>query len=180
LAPALVESAKRQDRNPRHRYLVGDATKPLPLEESRFSHAAVVLALQNMDPGSAAVANAARHLRPGGRLAIVLNHPCFRIPRQSSWEIDPRNKLQFRRVNRYLAPLKIPIRTNPSAGERSPVTLTFHHPLSDYSRWLAEARMSIELIEEWASDKTSEGKAARMENLSRSEFPLFLTILAVK
>jgi hypothetical protein len=35
-------------------------------------------------------------------------------------------------------------------------------------------------MEEWCSDKKSEGAAARMEDRARKEFPLFLTILASK
>jgi len=36
----------------------------------------------------------------------------------------------------------------------------------------------IEKIEEWASDKDSVGKAAKMENRARAEIPLFMAIQA--
>jgi hypothetical protein len=36
----------------------------------------------------------------------------------------------------------------------------------------------IDALEEWTSDKESEGKASRMENKARSEFPLFLALRA--
>jgi len=42
-------------------------------------------------------------------LVIVLNHPCFRIPRQSGWGIDEKNKLQFRKVIKYMSPMEIPL-----------------------------------------------------------------------
>jgi hypothetical protein len=45
---------------------------------------------------------------------------------------------------------------------------------------LKDAGFAIDVIEEWTSDKESEGRAARMENRSRSEFPLFLAIKAFK
>lgn len=179
-AESLIAAAKRRDPKPGRRYLLGDATKPLPLEKRDFAYAAAALSLQNMEEPRRALANAGAHLRPGGKLALVLNHPCFRIPRQSRWEVDERSDMRFRRVDRYMGPLRIPIRTNPSLGERSPIAWSFHHPLSDYSRWLAQAGLLIESIEEWVSDKKSEGKTARREDRSRQEFPLFLAVCALK
>lgn len=121
--------------------------------------------------------NAAKFLQPKGRLFIVLNHPCFRIPRQSSWGIDKKKQVQFRRVDRYLSSLKIPIQTHP--GKNSTIkTWSFHHSLSTYSQYLHQAGFVIEKIEEWCSDKKSEGGRAKMEDFSRLEFPLFLAIQA--
>lgn len=180
IAPSFIKTARQYDKSPKHQYFTADVTQPLPLTNQTFSHAAVILAVQNIEFPDKLFHNAAQHLQPDGSFIIVLNHPCFRIPRQSSWGIDETNKLQYRRINRYMSPLKIPLQAHPSQGERSASTLSFHHPLSTYTRWLKEAGFVIELMEEWISDKTSTGKAARMENRSREEFPLFLTILAKK
>jgi SAM-dependent methyltransferase len=175
-ASSLIAEAGKFDRQANHRYITGDVTLPLPIHRT-FTHAAIILALQNIaDPGFT-VKNAAEHLETGGILVIVLNHPCFRIPRQSSWEIDPGNKIEYRRINRYLSPLRIPITAHP--GEKnSALTWSFHQPVSFYSKLLHDAGFSIDLMEEWTSDKESEGTAARMENRARSEFPLFLAIKA--
>ena len=62
----------------------------------------------------------------------------------------------------------------------SPITWTYHFPISMYTTWLHDVGFVIEMIEEWTSDKTSIGKAGKMENRSRSEFPLFLAIRAKK
>lgn len=177
-APFIASAKKLQTRS--QQFLTGDICKPLPIPKEAFSHAAIILALQNVAHPELALKNAALHLIERGRLVIVLNHPCFRIPRQSQWGLDEKKKLQYRRVDRYLSPLKIPIQTHPSQGKGSSTTHSFHHSLSDYSRFLAQAGFVIELIEEWASDKVSTGKAARMENRAREEFPLFLTIVAIK
>ena len=75
--------------------------------------------------------------------------------------------------------MQIPINMNPS-DRNSPITMSYHHPIGDYSRMLKDAGFTIDLIEEWTSDKESEGRAAKMENRSRSEIPLFLAIKAVK
>ncbi|MCX6816858.1 MAG: class I SAM-dependent methyltransferase [Candidatus Beckwithbacteria bacterium] len=178
LSPNLIESAKRSDKNTHHQYLVADVSKPLSVAQD-FTHATLILSLQNIKTPACVITNAGKHLIKNGTLVIVLNHPCFRIPRQSSWGIDEANKLQYRRINRYLSPLEIPIQMHP--GQRhSSVTWSFHQPLSVYSQMLASAGFVIQLIEEWTSDKSSEGGAAKMENRSRSEFPLFLTIKAIK
>jgi SAM-dependent methyltransferase len=159
-----------------------DVTKPLPITD-RFSHAAIILALQNIEQPSLVIQNAAEYLKEKGKLIIVLNHPAFRIPRQSSWGIDENSKIQYRRENIYMSPLKIPISMHPGLERGSVVpvrlqlTWSFHEPISAYTKMLADNHFVIETLEEWTSDKESVGKAGRMENRSRAEFPLFLTLL---
>ena len=180
VAPSLIAEAKKSNQIPLHHFTVADITRPtLPIQKKDFTHAAIILALQNIAQPEKALQTAAQYLRPSGQLVIVLNHPCFRIPRQSSWEIDPKNKTQFRRIDRYLSPLKIPITAHPGQ-RRSTVTWSFHQPLAAYTQMLHDAGFVIEVMEEWVSDKKSEGTVAKMENRSRSEFPLFLAILAKK
>lgn len=179
-AKGLIEEAKRLDKRPNHRYVLADVTKEIPLKEYDFTHATILLALQNMKEGDQCVKNAAKHLRIDGKLLIVLNHPCFRIPRQSGWGIDEGKKLQYRRIDRYLSPMMIPITMHPGQGKNSPVTWSFHYPLETYFSWINKAGLVVSNVEEWSSTKESEGKAAKMENRSRAEIPLFLAILAEK
>jgi ubiquinone/menaquinone biosynthesis C-methylase UbiE len=179
ISPSLIASAKRTARSKTHQFLVGDATKSLPIKTTDFSHATILLALQNIADPQSALKNVAHHLKTGGTLCIVLNHPCFRIPRQSSWQVDAAKKIQYRRIDRYGSPLTIPITTNPG-DQSSAETFSYHHPLSAYTSWLHDAGFVIEKLEEWYSDKTSTGGAARMENRARTEFPLFLALRAKK
>ena len=179
-APSLIKAAQAHSKGSTQQFIKGDITKSLRLQHPPFSHAAIILALQNLEHPLHVFKNAHHCLQPGAILVIVINHPCFRIPRQSSWKIDPEQKVQYRRIDRYMTPMTIPIQTHPGKGKESPQTLSFHHPLSDYSRWLNEAGFVIELIEEWCSTKISKGGAAKMENRSRKEIPLFLAIKAKK
>lgn len=179
LAPSFIAKAKKV-KEPFQQFTVGDICQPLPIQGEPFTHAALILALQNLEHPIAAIQNAAKHLQKGGVFISVMNHPCFRIPRQSHWGVDEEKKLQYRRVDRYLTPLKIPLQSNPGKGQASSTIWTFHHSLTDYSKFLADAGFSIALIEEWVSDKKSTGKTAKMENRAREEFPLFLMIKAVK
>lgn len=176
IAASLITFAKERDQTSDHQYIVGDITKSLPITGT-FTHAAIILALQNVEFPARVIENAARHLVVGGKLVIVLNHPAFRIPRQTSWEIDPKNKLQSRRINRYMSPMKIPITMHPGQGSGQ-ITWSFHEPIGSYTKILSDNHFVIEKLEEWTSDKESVGNTGKMENRARSEFPLFLAILA--
>jgi ubiquinone/menaquinone biosynthesis C-methylase UbiE len=116
----LIHQAKKLDHKPNHRYQVGDVTQPIQMKQS-FSHAAIILALQNIENSYQVIQNIRILLHDTGICVMVLNHPCFRIPRQSSWGIDPDNKLEYRRINRYMSPLAIPITMHPGK-DNSPVT----------------------------------------------------------
>jgi ubiquinone/menaquinone biosynthesis C-methylase UbiE len=178
LSESLIKYAKSGDKNYNHKYLVADITKPLNLPES-FNAATIILALQNIREPQKVFENVSKILSDNCKLVIVLNHPAFRIPRQSSWGIDENRKIQYRRVDKYMSPMEIPIRMNPS-DPQSEQTMSYHFPISDYSKMLKDAGFVIELIEEWTSDKESVGRAGRMENRSRAEIPLFMAILATK
>lgn len=180
LSASLIKAAKQNDQNPLHQYEVGDITKPLAVKKKDFNIVTIILALQNVEDPKKVFENAFQYLQADGKMVIVLNHPCFRIPRQSSWGVDKEKKIQYRRLDRYMSPMRIPIDANPSKGKHSEATWSFHHSLSDYSRWLHEKGFVITLIDEWCSDKVSVGGAAQMENRSRAEFPLFCMLFASK
>ena len=156
-----------------------DLQEPLRLKKTDFTHACMILALQNMKDPQVVLKSAAEHLVKGGTLLIVLNHPCFRIPRQSSWGIDEKKKWQYRRIDRYMSPLSIPINMHPGKKPEEK-TLSYHYPLSTYIQALNHVGFNLHTMEEWCSDKQSSGKKAKMENQSRKEFPLFLALLAKK
>ncbi|MBX7065754.1 MAG: class I SAM-dependent methyltransferase [Parachlamydiales bacterium] len=175
---ALIASAKKLSKH--GKFIVADAAEELPIEEDGFDRAAFILSLQNMENGKAAIGVAAKKLKKGGKLLLVLNHPCFRIPRQSGWGVEEQKKLQYRKIESYMSAQKIPIQTNPGQKGQSPTTYSYHHSLTDISAWLKAAGLFIETIEEWCSDKKSEGAKAKMEDRARKEIPLFMAILAVR
>ncbi|MBS0626668.1 MAG: class I SAM-dependent methyltransferase [Verrucomicrobia bacterium] len=180
LSPSLIASAREKNVHKNHTFVVSDITKPLQVTKKDFDFCTIILALQNVEHPLKAFKNAAKHLVSGGKLVLVMNHPCFRIPKQSSWEIDKEKQIQYRRVDGYYQSRVIPIQMHPSQGQKSATTPSFHHPLSKWTLWLHEAGFAIECMEEWCSDKKSTGKNARREDVSREEIPLFLTITAFK
>ncbi len=183
-AKQLVSLARERLQNSQQHVVQADATRPLapkldPLLTTLFTDVFCVLALQNMREPRGCLANAAEYLEIGGTLHLVLNHPCFRIPRQTGWGEHAGSRQSYRWVNRYLSPLEIPILAHPGRT-KGPMTWSFHHSLTDISQWLFELGFQIELIAEWTSDKQSQGKVAKQENLSRREIPLFMYLRAVK
>lgn len=181
-SPSLLEMAKNHPLPPyvKAQFYQADITQPLPLVEKNFTHCAILLALQNTSYPEGVIQNAATHLAPGGSFLLVLNHPCFRVPKQSSWEIDPSSGIQYRKIQRYLSAQKVAMQVHPSQQDRSPVSWAYHQPLSFYFSLLKKYHFLVSDLEEWVSDKRSVGAAAHRENTARNEFPLFLALVAKK
>ncbi len=175
-AKGLLDQAKKLTRS--GSFIEADATHRLPLTKTDFDRACFLLSLQNMEDGKGALTQAKAHLKKGGKLLIVLNHPAFRIPRQSNWGEDQAAKLLYRRLNGYMSSMKIPIEVHPGKTGPSQTTYSYHVPLSIYFQWLHELNFVVENLEEWCSDKKSEGRRAKMEDRARKEIPLFMAILA--
>lgn len=178
ISRSLINEASNKSINKRHQFLVSDVSKDLPLKKDDFDLVTIILALQNIKNINGVIKNASKHLKKGGKFLIILNHPIFRIPRQSAWGIDSQNKIQYRRIERYMSNLEIPISTNPGKFQKSEITWSFHNPLSKYSQLLFENGFLIEKIEEWVSEKKSTGPMAKMEDRARNEIPMFMAIVA--
>ena len=177
ISKELIAEAHRYSKRKEHQFIVHDITKSLPfLPNETFSLACLILSLQNIEDQEAVIRNVAPFMKDGGRLFICLNHPSFRIPRQSSWGYDEATKMQYRKLFSYMSPQKVPIVMHP--GKNTKETWSFHFPLSAYTNWLQKYGFVIEVIEEWCSPKESTGGRAKAENRARKEFPLFLTIVA--
>ncbi len=150
----------------------------LPSTLTPFDGATCILALQNIDPFEDVLRETARVLAPGAPFVIVLNHPCFRAPRQSGWGWDEERKLQYRRVDRYLSTYEMPIRMHPGSAP-SVKTYSYHRPVQTYMTALAQQGFVVDAFEEWVSPRSSDsGPRAKAENVARVEIPLFLAIRA--
>jgi ubiquinone/menaquinone biosynthesis C-methylase UbiE len=178
-ARELIRAA-RQHASAHIEYLVGDARTLDHLPQNNFDAAACILAIQNIHPIQPVFTGVAQSLRPGGRLVLVMMHPCFRGPKETSWGWDARDSVQYRRVDRYLIPRKTPIMTHPGSAPTE-YTWSFHKPLEAYVKPLRNAGLLIDALEEWPSHKTSQpGPRAAAENQSRKEIPMFLALRAIK
>ena len=179
-SPSLISSAENRNKNKNHLFLSQDICTPLTLPSQFYTHATCILALQNLQYPERALQQAARCLQAKGSFILVINHPCFRIPRQSHWGMDADKKIQYRRIDRYLSTLQIPLQVHPGKGSDSPTVWTYHYSLSMIVQFLVQAGFVIDCMEEWTSDKKSTGPCAKWEDRARTEFPLFLAIRAKK
>jgi ubiquinone/menaquinone biosynthesis C-methylase UbiE len=181
-AAELIRAARQRQTTdaPPVQYHVGDAREIEFLPADQFNAVACILAIQNMHPLGPVFTTASRVLRPGGAFVLVMMHPCFRGPKETSWGWDEKQRVQYRRVDRYLLPRKTPIVTHPGK-EPGKYTWSFHKPIESYVKSLRNAGMLIDAIEEWPSHKKStSGPRAAAENVAREEIPMFMAIRAVK
>ena len=178
-SPSLIEAA--QARSGRlASYRVGDARDlDAALGDERCDHAALVMCLQDLDPIGPVLVGTARHVAPGGRIVAIMTHPCFRIPRRSSWGWDDANGVQYRRLDGYVSPMTVPIKTHPGMPADSSRTLSFHRPLSTYLNAFAEAGLAVVGCDELCSHRRgTKGPRYGAEDRSAKEFPVFLVLTA--
>lgn len=161
-------------------YHVSSAEKIALIDDNTKDKVLIVLAVQNIERPQNVFAEALRILKTGGSFHVVMNHPAFRIPKQSSWEYDDKKKVQFRRVEQYMSESTGMIEMHPGMKE-TPTTISFHRPLQFYFKALVKAGFVVDRLEEWISHKSSDsGPRAKAENSARKEIPLFLYLRAKK
>lgn len=149
-------------------------------KDEQFDVITIILAIQNIENISEVFSEVQRVLSPQGRLVLVLNHPAFRIPKQSEWGWDEEKQVQYRRIDRYLSPQKISIEMHPGekGGEE---TISYHRSLQDFFKALSKNGFAVSRLEEWISHRESqEGPRQKAEDTARKEIPLFLMLEARK
>lgn len=176
VSSSLIQSAKKSSKNKEAYFLKQDACDDFELDDS-FTDAVMILSFQNIEKPKKALKNIRKHLKQGGRLVLIINHPCFRIPKQTSWIFDDEKNMQSRRVDSYMSSLKIPIDMHPGK-KNSPKTYSYHYSLTEIFSFLKEAGFTVTDIEELCSHKKSTGKYAKREDYARKQFPLFMSIVA--
>ncbi len=154
------------------------------LKNGSTDKAAMIFAVQNIENVQGVFRECARALKPAGKLFIVMNHPAFRVPQESGWGWDEKEKIQYRRIDQYLSESKVKIQMHPgSTGspQAGAYTVSFHRPLQYYFKALEKSGFAVTRFEEWGSAKKSmPGPRAKAEDRARKEFPLFLFLEACK
>ncbi len=182
IAKELIQKAKAT--SPDIAFHVTSAESMSVIKSGYFDAITCVLALQNMEHLDAVVKECARILTPKGRAIFVLNHPAFRIPKQTEWGWDEKRKLQYRRVDGYLSQSRAPIEMAPGKGQsggKTDITWSFHRSIQDYTKAFIGSGFVITRLEEWISHKKSEkGPRQSAEDTARKEFPLFMCIELTK
>ncbi len=178
-SPTLVAAATSRAQA-QETYLLGDARDlAATVKGPRFDHAALVMALQDLDPIQPVLGGVAALLKPGGRAVMVMTHPAFRIPRRTSWGFDEANGIQYRRLDGYLSPTALPIRTHPGKPQDASRTTSFHRPLQAYLNACGQAGLGVIACEELCSHRRgTKGPRFGAEDRAAKEFPVFLVLTA--
>jgi len=162
----LVEAARE-----RHEAVVADAAA-LPFEDDSFDLVTMFMALHDFDEPGAAVAEAARVLRPGGALFLALEHPFSAAGAFAGREPDA----TFVVDGSYLE-----VRRLETVHDRDGIAVTFAKqtgPLEWYGRMLEDAGLVVEALREPVpSDEHLRGRPSL---LRRRRVPLFLHLRARK
>ncbi len=168
---ALIKDGLEFDISPAH--------KLTKIKDQTIDVISIVLALQNIENLAGTISECSRVLKPNGKLVLVLNHPAFRIPQNSSWQWDDINNKQYRRIDSYMSDRTISIDMTP--GETDPQkkksTVSFHRPLQSYFKALNKSGLVVERLEEWISHRKSQtGPRASEEDRTRKEIPMFICL----
>jgi ubiquinone/menaquinone biosynthesis C-methylase UbiE len=182
ISPELIELAKKNAVK-EVEYYVASADKLPFATDSSADVAVIVLALQNIENLPGTISECSRALKSGGRLIVVLNHPAFRIPQNSSWQWDEKEAKQYRRVDSYMSDAQIKIDMTPGEPvvSKKKFTQSFHRPLQSYFKALNKSGLAVTRLEEWISHKKSQkGPRAQEEDRTRKEMPMFICLEAKK
>ncbi|MFA6158405.1 MAG: methyltransferase domain-containing protein [Candidatus Paceibacterota bacterium] len=179
IAPELIRIAQKHAGH-NEEYFVSPADNIGIFRDGSFDDAMTILAIQNIEHAAKAFREVSRTLKPKGRFIVVLNHPAFRIPGKTSWGWDIAVGSQYRRVDEYLSESRKAIDMHPGTPQKD-LTYSFHRPLQNYSKMLANAGFAILRIEEWMSHRESEkGPRKIAEDKARNEIPMFMCLECVK
>lgn len=178
IAPELIKIAAKN--SPKEIAFHSAPADKMPFaKDASVDTVLISLAIQNIDDMRAAFAECSRVLKPGGKLFLVMNHPAFRIPKQTSWGWDG-DKVQYRRVDKYMSELRADIQMHPGDAPEE-MTVSFHRPLQYYFKMLNKTGFVVGRLEEWISHKKSvKGPRAKAEDTARKEIPMFLCLEAIK
>jgi len=178
----LIKLAKKNSST-NENFFVSFANNLSFIQNKTLDKVSIILALQNIDNLISVMKECSRVLKTKGKLFIVLNHPAFRVPKKSDWGYDVKNKVQYRRIEKYLSEININIDMNP--GEKiqkfKQYTKSFHRPLQSYFRVFNESDFVVSRLEEWISNKKSQnGPRQKAEDVARKEIPMFMCIEAIR
>ena len=195
LSPELVtlgqQMLRREKKSARSvAWHVASADKMPMVKDGSSDAAVIILAIQNIENALCVFRECARVLKPCGRLLIVMNHPAFRVPKQSDWGWDAsppagrpgeaeKSGVQYRRVDEYLSESKVKIDMHPGE-KKGQYTISFHRPLQVYFKHLAKAGFAVTRLEEWISHRPGpKGRRFAASEKARHEIPLFLFLEAI-
>ncbi len=174
----IIERAKaREAADPLGaKYFASDAANLAMFEANSFDLVTTCMALMDMPDAADAIKEMGRVVRRSGRCVMLFSHPCFDIPRASSWLSEwgfgyrPTVSL---RIDRYREIFSEWLSWSSKVDYEM---LAYHRPLSWYFRAIREAGLAVTMLDEPEPTKEfleQSGSAAAVE-----KFPLHCAIEA--
>ncbi len=176
ISSELIDIASKNNKASNIHYIVSPSDSLGNIRGQSMDIVVCILAMQNISDMNATTKEVGRVLKKGGIFIIVLNHPMFRIPKATKWDIDYKALTWWRSVNSYMTEHKIPIDMTPGKVTKKH-TLSFHRPLQNYVKVMTKHGLYLSRLEEWISHKQAQkGPHFDLSEAMRKEIPLFMCI----
>jgi ubiquinone/menaquinone biosynthesis C-methylase UbiE len=168
ISAELIEIASKSCK--KTKFVICPAERIETLKLKPFDIILTVLALQNIADLNKTIANVSQVMKTGAKWYIVLNHPCFRQIKKSSWSLNKESKINERVLTGYMSSYSQEIIMNPS-DKNSARTLTYHRPLQEYIKIAKNNQLCLSNLEEWVSHVKQDNDILEK---SKNEFPVFM------
>ncbi len=146
----IIELAKaRETRNPLGATYHGcDASNLSVFKANSFDLVTTCMALMDMPNAAGAIKEMGRVVKRSGRCVMLFSHPCFDIPRASSWLTEGgfgRTPVISLRLERYRELFSEWLRWSMTEEYEM---LAYHRPLSWYFRAIRDAGLAVTMFDE--------------------------------
>ena len=150
-SPKMIRNARAHDHGDAGvRYLRADANDLEGVPSGELDLVFANMSLIDMADAEGAMGEAARVLKPKGRLLASICHPCFDTMSNSGWTAEKlinRPAVVSRKVRGYRKPFSEQVPWNIGA-RRLQYTTGYHRPLGWYARALSSKGFAITALEE--------------------------------
>jgi 2-polyprenyl-3-methyl-5-hydroxy-6-metoxy-1,4-benzoquinol methylase len=167
----LIDLAKAEERKEPLgiTYHLMSASHLKRVSSSSFDIVTCFMALHDIENYGGAVAEASRILKKGGRFIFSIPHPCF--------EDMIVNGVKVNAAKRYYDNVRYPLYWTMERLRRSFTTVSFHRPLTDYSRVLARHHLlTIIMVEPLPSKRAMQQCLSLRKGWSRPWVIIFNTV----
>jgi len=174
----IIEHAKaREAANPiGATYYAMDAANLSMFEANSFDLVTTCMALMDLPDAAGAIKEMGRVVKRSGRCVMLFSHPCFDIPRASSWLNEwgfGRKPMLSLRLERYREVFSEWLGWSKDIDYEM---LACHRPLSWYFRAIRDAGMAVTMLDE--PEPTKEFLAQSDSGAAVEKFPLHCVIEA--
>ena len=176
-APIIEHAKAREAKNPLGAiYHASHAANLSIFTADSFDLVTTSMALMDMPDAAGAIKEMGRVVRRSGRCVMLFSHPCFDIPRASSWQTEwgfGHKPVISLRLERYREVFSEWLRWSMTEDYEM---LAYHRPLSWYFRAIREAGLAVTMLDEPAP--TSEFLEQSGSGAAVEKFPLHCVIEA--